>query len=103
MSWPRTALDRVPRHPATLCRWAELMAPFADPGAALPNKSYKKTGISAKNALAASGTFFVWVLGVFFLVLRVASKPQRAPRRSACALAAGLGGLAAQQFSQNIA
>jgi hypothetical protein len=42
-SWPRTALDRVPRHPATPRRWAELMPPFAGPRAALPNKSYKKT------------------------------------------------------------
>jgi hypothetical protein len=45
-SWPRTALDRVPRHPSTPRRWAELMPPFADPGAALPNKSYTKTRIS---------------------------------------------------------
>jgi hypothetical protein len=41
-SWPRTALDRVPRHPAITWRWAELMPPFADTGAALPSKGYKK-------------------------------------------------------------
>jgi hypothetical protein len=36
------------RHPATPRRWAELMPPFADTGAALPNKSYTKTRISAQ-------------------------------------------------------
>jgi hypothetical protein len=51
-SWPRTAQDRVPHHPATPRRWAELMPPFADPGAALPNKSYTKTRISPQTCYA---------------------------------------------------
>jgi hypothetical protein len=68
-SWPRTALDRVPRHPATPRRWAELMPPFANPGAALPNSSYTKTRISGQIAVQrakpavgdwnAEGTFWL--------------------------------------------
>jgi hypothetical protein len=46
LTWLRTALDRMPRHPATPRRLAELLPPFADPEASLPNKSYTKTRIS---------------------------------------------------------
>jgi hypothetical protein len=54
-SWPRTALDRVPRHPATPRRWAELMSPFADPGAALPTKSCQYAYPSQKQILSRKG------------------------------------------------
>jgi hypothetical protein len=47
VGWAQGAPEQIdkPAHPR---QWAELMPPFADPGAALPNKSYTKTRISGQ-------------------------------------------------------